>query len=67
MRQKHLTVKWAQILFQKVNATKKTVKVKEGEAPDLNIGALSNKKDGGRNSNERILQLHNEGKSISYL
>lgn len=42
---------------------KKTVKVKEGEAPDLNIGALSNKKDGGRNSNERILQLHNEGKS----
>ena len=42
---------------------KKTTKVKEGEAPDLNIGALSNKKDGGRNSNERILQMHNEGKS----
>ena len=42
---------------------KKTVKVKDGEAPDLNIGALANKKDGGRNSNERILQLHNEGKS----
>ena len=42
---------------------KKTSKVKDGEAPDLNIGALANKKDGGRNSNERILQLHNEGKS----
>ena len=42
---------------------KKTAKVKDGEAPDLNIGALANKKDGGRNSNERILQLHNEGKS----
>ena len=42
---------------------KKNVKVKDGEAPDLNIGALANKKDGGRNSNERILQLHNEGKS----
>lgn len=42
---------------------KKTTKVKEGEAPDLNIGALANKKDGGRNSNERILQMHNEGKS----
>lgn len=48
---------------KKTSTRKKTTKVKEGEAPDLNIGALANKKDGGRNSNERILQLHNEGKS----
>ena len=35
----------------------------EVEAPDLNIGAFNMKKEGGRNSNERILQLHNAGKS----
>lgn len=42
---------------------KKNTKSKEVEAPDLNIGSLGTKKEGGRNSNERILQLHNEGKS----
>lgn len=42
---------------------KKSTKSKEVEAPDLNIGPLGGKKEGGRNSNERILQLHNEGKS----
>lgn len=42
---------------------KKSTKSKDIEAPDLNIGFLGNKKEGGRNSNERILQLHNEGKS----
>lgn len=48
---------------RKTSTRKKSTKVKEGEAPDLNIGSVSAKKDGGRNSNERILQLHNEGKS----
>lgn len=48
---------------KKSTTCKKTSKVKENEAPDLNIGTISSKKDGGRNSNERILQLHNEGKS----
>ena len=48
---------------KKSTTRKKTSKVKENEAPDLNIGTISSKKDGGRNSNERILQLHNEGKS----
>lgn len=42
---------------------KKSTKSKDVETPDLNIGALGSKKEGGRNSNERILQLHNEGKS----
>lgn len=42
---------------------KKSTKTKDVEAPDLNIGPLGSKKEGGRNSNERILQLHNEGKS----
>lgn len=42
---------------------KKSTKSKDVEAPDLNIGPLGIKKEGGRNSNERILQLHNEGKS----
>lgn len=48
---------------KKTTTRKKTVKPKETEGPDLNIGALGAKKDGGRNSNERILQLHNAGKS----
>ena len=48
---------------KKATTRKKTVKSKEVEAPDLNIGALGMKKEGGRNSNERILQLHNAGKS----
>lgn len=42
---------------------KKNTKAKEVEAPDLNLSPSGNKKEGGRNSNERILQLHNEGKS----
>ena len=42
---------------------KKSTKSKEVEAPDLNIGTLAAKKEGGRNSNERILELHNAGKS----
>lgn len=42
---------------------KKSTKSKDVEAPDLNIGPFGSKKEGGRNSNERILQLHNEGKS----
>lgn len=42
---------------------KKNTKTKEVEAPDLNLSPSGNKKEGGRNSNERILQLHNEGKS----
>ncbi len=48
---------------KKGTSRKKTTKSKDVEAPDLNIGSLGTKKDGGRNSNERILQLHNEGKS----
>ena len=48
---------------KKSTSKKKTVKSKDVEAPDLNIGTLGTKKDGGRNSNERILQLHNAGKS----
>ena len=48
---------------KKTASRKKTVKPKDAEAPDLNIGALGAKKEGGRNSNERILQLHNAGKS----
>ena len=48
---------------KKTTARKKTTKTKDVEAPDLNLGAMSAKKDGGRNSNERILQLHNAGKS----
>ncbi len=48
---------------KKTTARKKTAKPKETEGPDLNIGSLGSKKDGGRNSNERILQLHNAGKS----
>ena len=48
---------------KKTATRKKTVKSKEVEAPDLNIGAFGMKKEGGRNSNERILQLHNAGKS----
>ena len=48
---------------KKTAIRKKTVKSKDVEAPDLNIGALGMKKEGGRNSNERILQLHNAGKS----
>ena len=48
---------------KKTTTRKKTVKSKDVEAPDLNIGALGMKKEGGRNSNERILQLHNAGKS----
>ena len=48
---------------KKGTSRKKTTKSKDVEAPDLNIGSLGPKKDGGRNSNERILQLHNEGKS----
>ncbi len=45
------------------NSRKKTTKSKEASAPDLNLGTSVNKKDNNRNSNERILQLHNEGKS----
>lgn len=48
---------------KKTTTRKKTVKSKDVEAPDLSIGALGMKKEGGRNSNERILQLHNAGKS----
>ena len=48
---------------KKTATRKKPVKSKDVEAPDLNIGALGMKKEGGRNSNERILQLHNAGKS----
>ena len=48
---------------KKTTTRKKTVKSKDVEAPDLNIGTLGMKKEGGRNSNERILQLHNAGKS----
>lgn len=48
---------------KKSTSKKKTVKSKDVEAPDLNIGTFGTKKDGGRNSNERILQLHNAGKS----
>ncbi|MBQ8039105.1 MAG: helix-turn-helix domain-containing protein [Lachnospiraceae bacterium] len=48
---------------KKTTSRKKTAKPKDVEAPDLNIGTLAAKKDGGRNSNERILQLHNAGKS----
>ena len=48
---------------KKTTARKKTTKTKDVEAPDLNLGAMSSKKDGGRNSNQRILQLHNAGKS----
>lgn len=48
---------------KKPTTRKKTVKPKETEGPDLNIGSMNVKKDGGRNSNERILQLHNAGKS----
>ncbi len=47
---------------KKSSPKKKTAKVKEGEAPDLNIGSLGVRKEGG-NSNERILKLHAEGKS----
>lgn len=43
-------------------AGKRTVKSKD-EAPALNIGAAPDKNDGKRNSNEKILQLHKEGKS----
>ncbi len=42
---------------------KKSTKSKEVEAPDLNLGTVGGRKEGGRNSNERILKLHNEGKS----
>ncbi len=45
------------------SSRKKSSKSKEIEAPDLNLSLSGNKKEGGRNSNERILQLHNEGKS----
>ena len=48
---------------KKTATRKKSVKSKDVEAPDLNIGALGMKKEGSRNSNERILQLHNAGKS----
>ena len=48
---------------KKSTPRKKTTKPKDAEGPDLNIGAIGGKKDGGRNSNERILQLHNAGKS----
>ena len=48
---------------KKTTTRKKVTKAKDVEAPDLNIGTLGSKKDGGRNSNERILQLHNAGKS----
>ena len=48
---------------KKGTSRKKVAKTKDVEAPDLNIGSLGTKKDGGRNSNERILQLHNAGKS----
>ena len=48
---------------KKTTSRKKTVKPKDAEAPDLNIGTLGSKREGGRNSNERILQLHNAGKS----
>ena len=48
---------------KKTATRKKPVKSKDVEAPDLNIGALGMKKEGSRNSNERILQLHNAGKS----
>lgn len=48
---------------KKSTPRKKTAKPKDAEGPDLNIGSLNVKKDGGRNSNERILQLHNAGKS----
>lgn len=45
------------------SSRKKSAKTKEVEAPDLNLSPSGSKKEGGRNSNERILQLHNEGKS----
>ena len=48
---------------KKTTQRKKTVKPKDAEAPDLNIGTIGSQKEGGRNSNERILQLHNAGKS----
>ncbi len=49
--------------IKKGTSRKKSAKAKDVEAPDLNIGTLGTKRDGGRNSNERILQLHNAGKS----
>ena len=48
---------------KKTTTRKKTAKPKDAEGPDLNIGSLGVKKEGGRNSNERILELHNAGKS----
>lgn len=48
---------------KKTTTRKKTTKAKDVEAPDLNIGPLVTQKEGGRNSNERILELHNAGKS----
>lgn len=38
-------------------------KVKETEGPELNLRVNGSVKTGGRNSNERILELHKEGKS----